>query len=114
MEILIRDKKKRCDNIIYMFGKIEITSLTILANLSFHHSSHVDIVDDKNRWWKGKYCPSHCCGPALTAGLVFHQCWLWESSHFYRAVLMIFLSVAQSDAEAFPYIATEGTNVLLK
>lgn len=53
MEILIRDKKKRCDNIIYMLGKIEITSLTILANLAFHHSSHVDIVDDKNRWWKG-------------------------------------------------------------
>lgn len=78
MEILIRDKKKRCDNIIYMFGKIEITPLTILANLSFRHSWHVDVVDDKSRWWKGKYCPSHCCGPTSTAGLVFHQCWLWE------------------------------------
>lgn len=53
-------------------------------------------------------------GPTLTAGPVFYQCWLWESNHFHRAVFMIFLSVAQSDAEPFPHIATGDTNVLPK
>lgn len=48
MENLIRDKKKRCDTIIYTLGKRGIISQTILANLANHYCWHVDIVDDNS------------------------------------------------------------------